>query len=128
MKILEKIVTLENEADAFGFRWENASQIIDQIESECQEIREELKTCSNSHENLKLQEEIGDLFHAVFSLCVFCQFDPETTLGRTTDKFERRLHFVKQIAREEGYSSLEGFSFEDLMKIWSKAKVMANNK
>lgn len=76
MNILEKIVNLENEASEFGFAWEKAEQIIEQIQSECIEVSEHLKTENRT----ELQEEMGDLMHAVFSLCVFCKFDPHETL------------------------------------------------
>ena len=75
VNLLDKVTTLEHEAAEFGFQWENTDQLIAQIQSECIEISEHL---NSSHENkAALQEEIGDLMHAVFSLCVFCKLDPE---------------------------------------------------
>ncbi|MDX1900636.1 MAG: MazG nucleotide pyrophosphohydrolase domain-containing protein [Gammaproteobacteria bacterium] len=119
MNLFEKIISLEHEADAFGFRWETTDQIMEQITSECQEIDEHLHV---GRDNARLQEEIGDLLHAVFSLCVFCKLDPQTTVEKTTDKFARRLAAVKQIATERGLNTLKGHSFDELMKIWHQAK------
>lgn len=119
MKLLEKIVALENEAADFGFQWENTTQIMEQIESECLEIKEHL---DDESATLLLQEEIGDLMHAVLSLCVFCKLDPLETLQKTTDKFERRLTAVKEISRDQGLETLKGLSFERLMEIWKEAK------
>lgn len=121
MSILEKLTHLEREAETFGFKWENANQIMDQIKSECLEIEEHLNHQANeAHETL--QEEIGDLLHAVFSLCVFCQFDVTETLAKSADKFERRLNAVKSIAHEKGIASLNGFAFDELMTFWDQAK------
>ena len=78
--LLEKIVALENEASAFGFQWETTDQIIAQIQSECVEINEHLTHGKGKANPIELQEEIGDLLHAVFSLCVFCKFSPQETL------------------------------------------------
>lgn len=129
MEITDRILQLEQEADSLGFRWENTSQIMDQIESECQEIRAELQGSISAESKMKLQEEIGDLFHAVFSLCAFCRLDPSETLKRTTDKFEQRLKAVRQIAQNQGLTTLEGFSFSELMEIWRQAKsVVSENK
>lgn len=122
MGLLEKVKSLETEADAFGFRWEHSGQIMAQIGSECEEISEHLDLDGNREH---LQEEIGDLLHAVFSLCVFCQFDPRETLEKTVLKFERRLNAVKELAKEQGLSTLEGYSFDDLMVFWNKAKQKA---
>jgi uncharacterized protein YabN with tetrapyrrole methylase and pyrophosphatase domain len=121
MNILEKLKQLEVDAEDFGFKWENARQIMAQIRSECDEIDEHLPLITN-HNKPKLQEEIGDLFHAVFSLCVFCQFDPKETLQNSIDKFERRLTAVKLIAKENGIHSLNGYPFDELMQFWDEAK------
>ncbi|MGQ3891970.1 MazG nucleotide pyrophosphohydrolase domain-containing protein [Legionella sp. CNM-4043-24] len=122
MDLLEKVFNLEREADNFGFRWENTSQIMAQITSECAEIDEHLTSDPASLSRAHLQEEIGDLLHAAFSLCVFCQFDPTETLTKTLGKFERRLKAVKSLAAERGLSDLNGHSFEELMAIWAQAK------
>lgn len=120
MDIFERMVASENEASQFGFKWESADQITDQIRSEISEIHVHLK----DHDQTKLQEEIGDLLHAAFSLCVFCQFDPHETLTMSIDKFTRRLQNVKKLANAQGLQSLHGKSFAELMDLWNKAKLM----
>ena len=119
MDLLDKVVVLEDEASQFGFRWETTSQIMHQIQSECVEVEEHLYEGANTAD---LQMEIGDLLHAVFSLCVFCKFNPRDTLNQSLIKFERRLNAVKAIAAEKGLDCLDGHSFEDLMTIWDTAK------
>ena len=122
MDLLEQVAELEQEADQFGFSWSNADQIMAQIQSECVEINEHLNHGIEQDNKLELQEEIGDLLHAVFSLCVFCNLNPKDTLEKTLLKFERRLNAVKKITKESGLNSLEGHSFDELMHIWDKAK------
>jgi uncharacterized protein YabN with tetrapyrrole methylase and pyrophosphatase domain len=122
MPLLDKVVALEEEASEFGFRWETTAQIMHQIQSECAEIQEHLHDGIANESQAKLQEEIGDLLHAVFSLCVFCRLSPRVTLGQTLTKFERRLRAVKLIAEENGLTTLEGQPFDELMSIWKKAK------
>ena len=122
MALLDKVVALEEEASEFGFRWENADQIMHQIQSECEEIKAHLNNGISKENQADLQEEIGDLLHAVFSLCIFCRLSPKMTLGQTLTKFERRLRAVKLIAEENELTNLEGQSFDELMGIWNKAK------
>ena len=121
MDLLENIVVLEEDAEAFGFRWETTAQIMAQIESECLEIEEHLH-CGPEANQAALQEEIGDLLHAVFSLCVFCKFSPKDTLQQTLAKFERRLNGVKQLTHERGLINLNGYTFDELMALWDEAK------
>ena len=125
MDLLDKVLYLEKDAEMFGFRWETREQIMAQIESECQEIREHLQAGDSDVTQTNqpaLNEEIGDLLHAVFSLCVYCKFDPRDTMKNTLDKFERRLNAVKSIANEQGINHLNGYSFEELMRFWNSAK------
>lgn len=121
MQILKKLTHLEKEAEDFGFKWENTQQIMAQIKSECDEIEEHLSHITDDNKR-KLQEEIGDLLHAVFSLCVFCEFDTTDTLTKSVDKFERRLNTVKAIAQENGIATLNGYAFDELMQFWDQAK------
>ena len=122
MDLLDNIVLLENTAAEFGFQWENTSQIMQQIQNECAEVQEHLSTSGPISNPEALQEELGDLLHAVFSLCVFCNLSPKKTLSDSMEKFERRLNSVKSQAQEQGLSSLQGHSFESLMLYWDKAK------
>ena len=124
MDLLEKVVVLEDDASQFGFRWETADQIMKQIQSECAEIKEHLDDGLSQANQAALQEEIGDLLHAVFSLCVFCRFSPRVTLAQSLHKFERRMRAVKLIAEERRLTTLEGLPFDELMRVWDKAKLL----
>ena len=119
MIILEKIEHLEKEAAAFGLQWETKEQIMTQILNECLEIEEHLHSPKQKE---ALQEEIGDLLHAAFSLCVFCNFSPELTLAKSLDKFEKRLNAMKEIVKEKGLTHLRDKSFAELMEYWEQAK------
>jgi len=122
MDLLEKVVILEDDASHFGFRWETTDQIMQQIQSECAEIQEHLDDGLSKANQTELQEEIGDLLHAVFSLCVYCRFSPQVTLAQSLTKFERRMRAVKLIAEERRLTTLEGQPFDELMRVWDKAK------
>ena len=76
---LKKIVKLEREARNFGFDWPNKEMIFDQIISEIEEIKQA--------KDSELQEEVGDLLHAVISLCIFLNYDLEETLGYVVTRF-----------------------------------------
>lgn len=117
--IIERLAILEKQAVDNGFAWPNAEMILDQIESECQEIRDAInqKECRD-----RIQEEIGDLLHAAFSLCIFVGFDAQETLTQATNKIEKRLLTLFKIAREHGYTDLKNESIETLMSLWRLAK------
>ncbi|WP_032112804.1 MazG nucleotide pyrophosphohydrolase domain-containing protein [Candidatus Paracaedibacter symbiosus] len=117
--IIKKLVELELEGKDFGFYWQNTEMIFDQVISECNEIREAIVHKEGA---ARLQEEVGDLLHAAFSLCVFLKFDVEETLTQATNKFEKRFSTLKQIAQEEGYAHLRDETNETLMQLWNLVK------
>ena len=119
MTIFEEIELLDQEALIFGLQWETTDQIMTQIRNECLEIEEHLN-CPEQRE--ALQDEIGDLLHAAFSLCIFNKFSPEDTLQKSLDKFEHRLNAMKDIAQEQGLTHLRDKSFDELMQYWEQAK------
>jgi uncharacterized protein YabN with tetrapyrrole methylase and pyrophosphatase domain len=127
MEILAKIAKLEQEANEFGFAWSESSQLIEQLISECKEIKEVLEKSHNPNHTKHLQSEIGDLLHAACSLCIFCGFDLEETLEGSVEKFTKRFEKVKEIAKTQGYSNLKGQSFTKLMEMWDRAKEELNN-
>lgn len=121
--VFKKLELLEKQAAEFGFAWPNENTIIKQILSECEEIQQELTHDSlMASNNSKLQEEIGDLLHAAFSLCVFCRFDTKETLTNSVNKFERRFVEVKQLAAKSDMVDLNGLPFAKLMEFWDQAK------
>lgn len=82
----------------------------------------EIKAHFNDQNKSKLQEEIGDLLHAAFSLCIFCGLDAEQTLKDSVTKFERRFLSVKQLAAKDNLHTLKGKNFKELMLYWDQAK------
>ncbi|MFU7598127.1 MazG nucleotide pyrophosphohydrolase domain-containing protein [Legionella pneumophila] len=117
--IFDDIENLEKEAVIFSLQWKTKSQIMAQIRSECLEIEEHLE---EKDKRESLQDEIGDLLHAVFSLCTYCNFDTELTLRKSLNKFESRLNAMKIIAKEQGLENLQGKFFDELMRYWDLAK------
>lgn len=121
MDIWKRLVKLEKEGHDFGLAWPDSLTILQQIESECLEIREHLE-CPSLNQDA-LAEEIGDLMHAVMSLSWFCGLDSKTVLNKSCDKFENRLNMMKLIAQEEGYQTLKGQPFNVLLEYWEEAKI-----
>lgn len=119
MTTFGKLVRLEKEADDFGFMWRHYSQVLNQIRSETEEIERDLE--QNNHRD-HLQEEIGDLIHAAFSLCLFCHFDAEETLNKSVDKFEKRFKELKRLVHVSGRESLQNQPVDVLMDFWTQAK------
>lgn len=112
--------TLRNEAKELGFYWLSAAQILMQISSETQEVKQAL---DQQEPMERVAEEIGDLLHAVIELCLFLDLNPETILESSLNKFEKRFNVMKQLMTDHGLETLRGKTFE-AMALWQEAKKM----
>lgn len=119
--VIEIIMRQEKTANDFGFCWENIDQVLEQIRSECEEVKEAWE--QGNKKNLK--EEIGDLINAVFSLAIFCELNPVEVIAENNTKFQRRFDLVVALAKADGLEDLHGQPLEILLGYWSKAKEMA---
>jgi len=121
MNALEKLICLEKDARQFGFDWPDPFMILDQVVDECREVKEEIE---KGADEIKLQEEIGDLLHAAISLCVFCGFDVEETIGKVNTKFSNRMKSVKDLTKARGLDNLRGQHIDFMLGLWREAKQM----
>lgn len=122
---LQALIELEKDARNFGFEWPDVHMILEQIRSECDEVEEVL---INKQAHIRLQEEVGDLLHAVISLCQFFNFSIEDILGQTTKKFDARIKALKQISQQKGFQNLRGQPISVLLEMWALAKKKEQNE
>lgn len=115
---LHRAQELELRSKAYGFYWQRLDQLVEQAESECQEIAEAYESGDRVH----LEEELGDLILAASSLAVFCGFNPHDVLEKASDKYERRFNKLKDLAQQDGKETLAGEDFEVLKHYWKEAK------
>lgn len=121
MSVFDKFTKLELESKEYGFYWPDIKSTIRQVLSELQEVEEVIE---KNEGDARLYEEIGDLMHAVCSLCLFCDFDPETALRLSTEKYEKRFNLMKKIAQDSGIENFKAETMDVMMNFWNKAKLM----
>ena len=120
--VIKEIINLEKQAKEYGFYWPDSKSVMKQIKSEYDEVSELLFDDCSSSLNEDLAEEIGDLLHAVFSLCIFLKFNPDEILDNSVNKFKKRFDLTKKIALEDGHVDMRGKNIQVMMKYWDKAK------
>lgn len=119
--LLQKIIRQEETAAEFGFYWENIEQLLEQIQSECAEVKEAWLNKDNIH----LKEEVGDLINATVSLCIFLKLDPFETLSESAEKFQKRYDSLVTLVNQDGLQHLKNKPLDILLNYWDKAKKMA---
>lgn len=94
---------LQKKASKVGFDWPNAAGIIEKIEEEFSEVKEELaKHTEGETPTPELQAEIGDLLFIVTNLARKLGVDPEVALEGTNEKFLYRFAAIEKGLKAEG--------------------------
>jgi tetrapyrrole methylase family protein / MazG family protein len=119
MPALTMAFRLGEKAGGAGFDWKKATDVLDKIDEEFSEVKEEMDSDKPNQD--RLTEEIGDLLFAVASLSRKLQIDPETALRKALEKFRERFNNLEQKVREEG-KSFGNFTLDELEIIWQKNK------
>jgi MazG family protein len=103
-----------------GFDWVKVSDLLDKIEEEVRELRQELAVSTTSVTN-RVEEEVGDLLFAVSNLARFLRSDPESCLRKANQKFQRRFQAMEQEFGKRG-KRLQDCSLEEMEAIWTDIK------
>jgi ATP diphosphatase len=111
---------LGTRAAEMGFEWAKVGDLLDKIEEEMHELRQELAAQPPS-ESGRVEEEVGDLLFAVANLSRFLHFDPESCLRRANQKFQRRFQAMEQEIQKRG-KALKECSLDEMETIWGDIK------
>ena len=132
---------LGTRAAEVGFEWVKVGDLLDKVEEEVRELRQELAVQAlhppaggNSDSprspatpsagpapRARVEEEVGDLLFAVANLSRFLHFDAETCLRQANQKFQRRFQAMEQEILKRG-KRLEDCSLEEMETVWTEVK------
>jgi MazG family protein len=108
---------LSRKASRIGFDWEDSSGVFEKM----QEETDELKKALGEQDQLKMEEELGDLLFAAVNLSRFLQVDPEIALKKANAKFSRRFRTMEKLARKNG-REFKDLPREQMEAFWNAAK------
>jgi XTP/dITP diphosphohydrolase len=112
-----KAMRIQDKASAAGFDWEQREQVLDKVEEELRELREELRAGSLD----RVQREFGDLMFSLVNLSRFIGVNPDEALERTNLKFISRFKYLEESATNKGRKLTE-MSLDEMDVFWNEAK------
>ena len=140
MPSLLEAYKLSTRAAQAGFDWPNVEGLFDKLSEETHELREQLnqfpppgprpqgrgqagsgRTNVPAALQVRLEEEVGDLFFVLVNIARYLSIDPESALRKTNRKFKRRFQWMEARLRESGRSADQA-SMEELESLWQQAK------
>ncbi len=111
---------LGSRAANVGFDWAGPGDVLDKLDEEVAEVRQEVQSGAVGHMS-RAEDEIGDLLFAVANLARKLGVEPESALRRANDKFIRRFEAVERGMLAQGRSVREA-SLEELEAEWQRVK------
>jgi MazG family protein len=107
-------------AAAVGFDWQRAADVLDKIEEEVAEVRQEVESGATGQLS-RAEEEMGDLLFAIANLSRKLGIEPEAALRRANDKFTKRFDAMEGAFTDRG-ESLPNASLDQMEAEWQRVK------
>jgi len=110
---------ISERAASAGFDWNDIKEVMTKTEEEWGEFNSAL----SKGENEETSMEFGDILFTLVNVARFAGFHPETALGDSINKFEKRFKYMEKTLAKKG-TLLEDVSRKELEMLWEKAKNM----
>ncbi|MFQ5660035.1 MAG: nucleoside triphosphate pyrophosphohydrolase [Gammaproteobacteria bacterium] len=111
---------LQTRAAGVGFDWEDTEAVLDKVEEELNELRQEINSGISSE---RIMDELGDLMFACVNFARHARIDPELALRGANRKFEHRFRYMEaQLARQN--RTLTEASLAQMEVLWREAKAV----
>jgi ATP diphosphatase len=105
---------LQKRAATVGFDWDDIHGPIAKVREELLEVEEAL----GLGDMAAVEEELGDLLFAVVNISRYLKQDPEQSLRRANEKFERRFKYIETNLGKP----LAEASIDEMNQLWDEAK------
>ncbi|HSF45445.1 MAG TPA: nucleoside triphosphate pyrophosphohydrolase [Chitinophagaceae bacterium] len=119
-----KAMRLQEKARQVGFEWDTRDQVWDKVKEEMEELTEAVQnrdTINSDENNIKVEEELGDVFFSLVNYARFLQIDAEQALERTNRKFTSRFREMEAIAMQQG-KDLQQMTLAEMDELWNTIK------
>jgi ATP diphosphatase len=119
MPALHQAQLVQERCRRVGFDWDKPEQVLDKVEEEIGELRQELARGRKNRARVK--EELGDLLFALVNLARHLNVDAEGTLKDANAKFRARFRRIEEHFEACG-QELSQVSLDEMEAVWQQAK------
>ena len=115
---LSRAIKLQRRAARVGFDWPDILPVLDKIEEEIAELKQEIRDGSPPE---RVTDELGDLFFVLANLARHLDSDPEAALRHANAKFTRRFQAIEARFAAAGRELSEA-SLAEMEAVWQDVK------
>lgn len=113
---------LQSRAARTGFDWPDAVPVLDKLREEIDEVQAEFELAATGVDNqVRLQEELGDVLFVCANLARHAKVDSGTALRHANHKFERRFRAMEALAAEQG-KAMSQLDLQQQEALWLQVK------
>ncbi|MFW7378028.1 MAG: nucleoside triphosphate pyrophosphohydrolase [Oligoflexus sp.] len=112
-------------AHKLGFDWQQPMEVLQQLESEIQELKQEMQ--SSTIDRQRLIDEMGDVYFTLAQLSRHLKLDPELAAQTGNIKFLRRFRCLENLAQQEGVDLINS-PISEWERLWQEAKKKREQK
>ncbi|MCE9506914.1 MAG: nucleoside triphosphate pyrophosphohydrolase [Alphaproteobacteria bacterium] len=116
---------LKGRAAKAGWEWPDVSALLDKINEEVGELRDEIEAQKIDKE--RVAAELGDLMFLLVDFARWQGVDAEDALRTTNNRFERRFRYMEQGLKRQG-KDFKSSTREERRALWDEAKAMEKQK
>ncbi|MEO1962185.1 MAG: nucleoside triphosphate pyrophosphohydrolase [Cycloclasticus sp.] len=109
---------LQKKASSVGFDWPSIEPVIEKLDEEIAEIKLEIGQQNNQ---LRIEEELGDVLFSCVNLARHLNINPEWSLRGANKRFFERFAYIEKQLAARGVK-MEDCSLDTLDELWTEAK------
>ncbi len=109
-----KAYRMQEKTAQVGFEWRNTEDVWQKVEEEIKEFKETLL----DKDDLRKEEEFGDVLFTLINYARFINVNPETALEKVNKKFKKRFQYIE----DNSPKPLNSMTLEEMDSYWNEAK------
>ena len=118
MPALSRAHKLQKRAATTGFDWSDASDVLDKVREEIDELGTEIGAGNKD----AMEEEFGDLLFSCVNLARHLGIDPERAMRLANGKFQHRFESMEELASQGGCQTLSEMTVDQMEQLWTRVK------
>ena len=110
-------IKIQKKVSSLNFDWPNYERVLLKLDEEFNE----LKSAINSKKEDHIEEELGDVFFTLISLCRHLYKDPDSIIRKANNKFIKRFNEMENIVEDKNIK-WHDLNEKQILNLWNKAK------
>ena len=110
-------IKIQKKVSSLNFDWPNYEKVLLKLDEEFNELKSAINLKKEDH----IEEELGDVFFTLISLCRHLSKDPDSIIRKANNKFIKRFNEMENIVEDKNIK-WHDLNEKQILNLWNKAK------